>query len=145
MMLICWPLTFLRQGQNCIPMHLYRVNVEKSFSQNVLMTKSWNLQRVIKVVKYFSYNQKFVPWRLSALALGLYTCIKLCNFKCLLWNCLRNFHQISHRGFCWKGIASLFKWFRFWTRRPPCPYMVKILEKIFFSRTKKALGLNLAI
>ena len=30
---------------------------------------------------------------------------------------------------------------RYWTRWPPCPYMVKTL-KIFFSRTRKALGLN---
>ena len=27
------------------------------------------------------YNQNFVPWELSALAPGLYTCIKLCNFQ----------------------------------------------------------------
>ena len=35
-------LTFdhLRQGQICIPMHLYGKNVEKSFSQNVLKTYS---------------------------------------------------------------------------------------------------------
>ena len=32
------PLTFLRQGQICVPMHLYGENVEKSFSQNVLKT-----------------------------------------------------------------------------------------------------------
>ena len=74
------PLTFLWQGQICIPMHLYGENVEKSFSQNILKTNGWNLQCVIKVVKYFSYNQNFVPWGLSALATGLYTCIKLCNF-----------------------------------------------------------------
>ena len=36
MMIIGLPLTILRQGQICIPMHLYGENVEKSFSQNVL-------------------------------------------------------------------------------------------------------------
>ena len=35
---------------------------------------------MIKVVKPFSYNQNFVPWGLSALAPGLYTCIKLFFF-----------------------------------------------------------------
>ena len=35
---------------------------------------------MIKVVKHFRYNQNFVPRGLSALATGLYTCIKLCKF-----------------------------------------------------------------
>ena len=35
MMTVSGPLTFLRQGQICVPMHLYGENVEKSFSQNV--------------------------------------------------------------------------------------------------------------
>ena len=64
---------------------LYGENIEKSFSQNVLktnvlQTNGWNLQCVIKVVKHFSYNQNFVPWGLSALATGLYSYIKLCDF-----------------------------------------------------------------
>ena len=36
---------------------------------------------MIKVVKLFCYNQNFVPWGLSALVPGLYTCIKLCNIQ----------------------------------------------------------------
>ena len=60
-MTLGWPLTFLRQGQIRVPMHLYGENVEKSFSQNVLKTDGWNLQWVIKGVKHFSYNQNFVP------------------------------------------------------------------------------------
>ena len=48
MVIVGWPLTFLWQGQICIPMHLYGENVEKSFSQNVLKTNGWNLQRMIK-------------------------------------------------------------------------------------------------
>ena len=31
---------------------------------------------MIKLLKYFSYNQNVVPWGLSALDPGLYTCIK---------------------------------------------------------------------
>ena len=86
-MTLSWPLTFLRQGLICFPVHLHEGNVEKSFSQNVLKTNGWNLRWVIKVVKHFSYNKIFVYWGVSALAPGLYTCIKLCNFKCfLLWN-----------------------------------------------------------
>ena len=64
------PLIFLRQGQICVPIHLYGENVEKSFSQNVLKALGWNLQCRISVVKHFSYNQKFVPRGLSALAMG---------------------------------------------------------------------------
>ena len=40
------------------------------------------------------YDKNFVPWGLSAL-------------KCLLlWNCLSNFHQISHGAFCRKGVDN---------------------------------------
>ena len=46
------PLTVLRQGQSCVHMHLYGENVQKSFPQNVWKTNGWNLQWVIKVVKY---------------------------------------------------------------------------------------------
>ena len=49
MMIIGWPLTFLRQGQICVSMHFYGENVDKSFSQNVLKNNGWNLQCVIKV------------------------------------------------------------------------------------------------
>ena len=57
-MILGWPLTFLRQGQICIPIQ----NVEK-FSQNVLKTYGWNLQYnyMIKVVKLFSYYHFFSP------------------------------------------------------------------------------------
>ena len=55
---------------------------------------------MIKVVKRFSYNQIVVPGGLSALASGLYTCIKSCNF---LFFYLAIFHQISH------GLSN--KWF----------------------------------
>ena len=80
MMVVDWPLTFLRKGQICTHIYLSRENVEKPFSQNVLKTNGWNWQCMIKVVKCFSYNQNFVPWGLSALAPVFYTCIKLSNF-----------------------------------------------------------------
>ena len=34
------PLTFLQQGQICVPIHIYGENVEKLFSQNELKTNS---------------------------------------------------------------------------------------------------------
>ena len=64
-MIVAWPLT-LMQGQ------MYGENVENLFSQNVLKTYGWNLQCMIKVVKFFSYNQNFVPRGLSALAVYIY-------------------------------------------------------------------------
>ena len=56
LMTLGWHLTFLRQGQICIPMHLYGENTENSVSQNVLKTNGWNLQYMIKVANTFSYN-----------------------------------------------------------------------------------------
>ena len=38
MMTLCCPLTFLRQGQICVPMHLHGITIEKSFSENILKT-----------------------------------------------------------------------------------------------------------
>ena len=58
-MTVGWPLTFLRQGQLWVPLHLYGENIEQSFYHNELKTKDWNLQCMIKVVKCFSYYQKF--------------------------------------------------------------------------------------
>ena len=63
---------------------------------------------MIKEVKLFSYNQVFVPWGLSALALRLYTCIKLCNFY--MSSSLKQL-QISCGAFCQRGIDSLSNWF----------------------------------
>ena len=75
MLTIGWPLTFLRHGQIYAPIHLYGENVEKSYSQNVLKTYGWKVQCMIKVIKLFSNNQNLVPWGLSVLAPGLYTCL----------------------------------------------------------------------
>ena len=37
MVLLGWPLTFLRQGQICGPMHLYGEDIKKSFSESLLL------------------------------------------------------------------------------------------------------------
>ena len=61
MMTLGWHLTFLRQDQICVPMHLSGENVEKSFSQNVLKTNGWNLQWVIKVEEHLSIAKILSP------------------------------------------------------------------------------------
>ena len=57
MMSLGWNLTFLRQGQICVPIQ----NVEKSFSQNVLKTNGWNVPYMIKVENFVNSNHKFMP------------------------------------------------------------------------------------
>ena len=69
MMTLGWHLVVLWQGQICVPMHLYWENIEKSFSENVWKTYSWNLQCMI-IANPFSYNQNFVPWSCLPLLLG---------------------------------------------------------------------------
>ena len=47
-----WSLTFLRQGY-LLPHIFVWENVENSFSQNILKSKGYNLQYMIKVAKTF--------------------------------------------------------------------------------------------
>ena len=60
---------------------------------------------MIKVGKLFIYNQNVVLWGLSALALGLYTYIKLFNLK--MSSILKLLDQFS--PICSKGSALLNK------------------------------------
>ena len=64
----------------------------------ILRPNDWNWHLYdFKVVKRSRNCQNFVSRGLNALISGLYTSIKLCNFKCLLlWNCLCNLRNISH-------------------------------------------------
>ena len=89
-MTLGWPLTFLWQGQICIPMNLYGENIEKSFHQNVLKTNGWNLQYMIKVANTYSYYPNFVPMIVCSCrwAMYMYKIFK----RLLLWNRLTNFH-----------------------------------------------------
>ena len=61
MVILGWPLNFLRQGQILVPMHLYGEKSENSVSKNLLKAYDWNLQCMIKVANRFSYNQNFAP------------------------------------------------------------------------------------
>ena len=79
MMIVHWLFIFSQQGQICI--HLCGKNVEKPFFQNVLKTGRLKLTMHDKSSKIKIYNQNFAPCGLSALAPGLYTCIKSCNLK----------------------------------------------------------------
>ena len=58
---------------------------------------------------------------------------------------LINFYQISQGAFCQKGIANLFKWFRTFKQNGRMPIYDRKNTYVFFSRTKKAWGLNLGI
>ena len=66
----------------------------------------WNLQQMTKVTRRFCWHQNFVPLGLSALAPGLYTCIKWwkkcikSDFKEILF---LNWQQMGKviRPFCW--------------------------------------------
>ena len=139
-------------------MHLYRENIEKSFSQNVLKTYGWNSQCKIIVQNLLVTIKMLTPganvgaqgkcWRpgLSALAPRLYTCIKLRNYSgsYFLCNGLTNFLRF-YLGPAVKGTLIQFiqMLLYHWTRWPPCPYMVKHLK--IFSRIKLALRLNFGI
>ena len=65
--------------------------------------------------------------------------------RLLLWNRLSKIHQISYGAFCRNSTDIFFEWFQA-TEQDSCHAHVwwKHL-KIFFSRTKKALRLNLGI
>ena len=90
-------------------MHLYRENVEKSFSQNVLKTNGRNLQFMIKVVKLLRYNQNFVPWVLSALAPVIYRCMYK-SLNVFFESARPNFARFN-MGPSVEGRDNLFKWF----------------------------------
>ena len=87
-MVLCWRLTFLRQGQICFPMHLYG---------------PYTLSFILEVSRPPS-----CLCLLYFLATLLFTCIKSWFFR----NHLAIFHQISHWSYCWNVIDSLFKWSR---------------------------------
>ena len=60
-MTLGWHLTFLRQGQVCVSMHLYWDNIEKNKSFSLCINdQCLKIIIMIKVAKPFGYNQKFV-------------------------------------------------------------------------------------
>ena len=65
---------------NLRPIHLFRENVEKSFSTDIWKPNGWNSQRITKLFKLLICNQNFVYCGLSILVPGLYTCMKLCIY-----------------------------------------------------------------
>ena len=75
-----------------------------------------------------TYNQNFVPWELSALVPGLYTCIKLCNFWMSSLTPLKQFSpditwDLLSKGY-WQFVQMVLC---HWTKRLPCPYVINIL------------------
>ena len=123
-----------------------RPHVEKSFSQWIIKINGWNLQRMIKVVKLFSYCQNFMGY-LPLPFSYMYVCKLVKSLNVIserAWTVFTRYH-IVHIGpsveriltFCSNGSASFNK-------MAAMIYMV-IHLKIFFSRTKKTLKLNFGI
>ena len=86
-----------------------------------------------------------IPRTLSDLIFWLRTCIILCNLKTSSRKPLAHFSPDFTGGLLSTVLRQFVKTvLRHSTRWLPCPYMVKHL-KIFFSRTKRALRLNIGI
>ena len=128
MMVVGWPLTFLRQGQICAPLphphpqHTFVwENVEKSVSQYVLKTNGWHLQRMIKETKLFSY--RYLPFLLGY--------IHVLN---------REIFKRRHRFHMGSSVERMLTIDpmvpRHWTRWPLCHYMVKSLKNLLLQYQK---------
>ena len=65
--------------------------------------------------------------------------------RLLLWNRLSKIHQISYGVFCRKSTDIFFEWFQAIEQDSCHAHVWWKHLKIFFSRTKKALRLNLGI
>ena len=63
----------------------------------------WNLQYMGKVIRPFCWHQNFVPWGLSAPALGLYTCIKSWK-KWYKIRLLRDFFETCNKWPKWQDV-----------------------------------------
>ena len=68
--------TYFMARSNLVPYASVWEKVEQWFFQKLLSSMIWNLQQMNEVTIHFCWHQSFVPWGLSAPALGLYTCIK---------------------------------------------------------------------
>ena len=139
-MTLDWPVTSLWQGQTCVPMQLYKIYIENSFSETVLKFNGWNLKCMINVANPYICNSHFVPRGLYVLVFLSLICIHVENG--ITRNSSTSFHQISHGAFCRRCIVNFFKIvLHHCTRWPLCPYMVKtkVLKILFFIRTEKAL------
>ena len=102
---------------------LYKIRLQRHFF--------WNLQQMNDVTRHNCWHQTFVPWGLSAPALGLYKCIKswknviksdfLEIFLKLATNDRSDKMFLLTWKFCPQGVVS------------PCPaaiYMYKIMKKL---------------
>ena len=105
MMVVGWPLTFLRQSKICAPIHLYGDDIEKSFSQWIVKTLGWNIECMIKLVKLLSYCQNF--WGYLPLPLG-YIHVKIVKslkvlFSDTAWTVFTRFHIV----YIWPSIERV--------------------------------------
>ena len=75
----CWHKNFVPWGLSAPARELYTCIKwwKKLYKIRLQITFFWNLQQINEVTRHFYWHQNFVPWGLSAPALGLYKCIKI--------------------------------------------------------------------
>ena len=97
-----------------------------------------------EVTRYFCWHQNFVPWGLSAPALGLYTCIKSWT-KMYKIRLQRDFLKLATNDWSDKMFLLTSK-FRSHGVVSPCPgavYMYKIMKKNCIKSDFKEIVLKL--
>ena len=90
--------------KGCLPLLRGYIHVE-----NIV----WNLQQMVKVIRAFCWHQKFVPKGFSALAPGLYTCIKSLKM------CIKSDFRRDHFETC-----------NIWAKREGLSVVIKILSPV---------------
>ena len=100
MMILGWPLAYLRQGKICVPIHLYVENGEKSFSENILKTNGSKNTMYAESSRFLVAIKILSLWGYLPLPQG---CIKSCN----LYNCfyLKPLDQLYWTFYRW-GIEN---------------------------------------
>ena len=117
MMILGWPLFFLRQGQICISIQCF----EKSFSQSVLKTNGWNLQYIIKVIKLLVTVNMLSSGVICQCLWAKYKYKTMLSLNVFFPD---HFRQILHGLSVKRGTANLFKWVcTIWTRWPLCHFL----------------------
>ena len=84
---VCWHLTFLRQGQVCFPMHLYGKNLQKSSSPKPSLPYGWIFAYIIgngratKIAKLMVVHWHLITFRPSSVRPCVCRCIHPLTFS----------------------------------------------------------------
>ena len=105
---------------------------------------NWRSAKVAKIM-VVHWHLTFLPWDQFCFLMHLYG-KNIQNFKrLLLWSLWANFAQILYGASLGWGNERLLKWSRFIDQDGRHAHIWEKPLKIFFSRTKDALGLNLCL